>query len=42
MPMLDNDTGRALDNFISVFESRLHDRYGTEFMSKEQIREERA
>ena len=40
MPMLDNDTGCALDRFITIFEERTHDRFGTYTMNKEEIDKE--
>jgi len=37
MPMLDNDTGAALDNFINIYQQNLKEKYGTDGLSTETL-----
>jgi hypothetical protein len=41
MPMLDNDTGAALDNFIDVYTKNLKEKYGTDGLTVEMLTKEK-
>jgi len=41
MPVLDNDTGRALDNFIGLYQQTLKEKFGTERLTNDELESER-
>jgi len=41
MPMLDNDTGAALDTFINNYQKNLREKFGCEGLSAEAIAAEK-